>query len=273
MSLYLQNNRIKWMFLLLVFLLAFPLIGLANADSSSQDSSKETLLVVRGNSLWPPNEMMVDGKLSGFHIEQVQIVAAKLNIEVVFASYPWKRALEMVKTGQADAITYVAKNHARAKFIHFFSGNTLSSTTHHLIKHKARKDIAFSGDVSTLSDYKIVHISGYSYGAKFDNATYLNKTPLNTIEQIIKLIQRQRYDLGIVDLADLQGSMSADQLQDIKFLQPPLYSKSVYIGFSKLRRSRQFAERFATAMDTFKASEEYLALQKKYGLYRPKKSN
>lgn len=53
--------------------------------------------------------MVVDGVLTGFHIELVQEAARYIDLDVRFESLPWNRDIEMLKKGDADAITYMAK--------------------------------------------------------------------------------------------------------------------------------------------------------------------
>ena len=58
--------------------------------------------------------MVVDGKLTGFHIELIEAVAKQTDIDVRFESVPWKRAQQMIKNGQGDAISYISKNNERS---------------------------------------------------------------------------------------------------------------------------------------------------------------
>ncbi|MCP4750928.1 MAG: amino acid ABC transporter substrate-binding protein, partial [Proteobacteria bacterium] len=67
----------------------------------------EDVLFARVNANYAPFEMVVDGKLTGLHIELVYATASRLGVNVEFQSLPWKRAIHMVEIGTADAITYV----------------------------------------------------------------------------------------------------------------------------------------------------------------------
>lgn len=237
-----------------------------NARFISSAFAQTEMIVVRGNGDWPPYEMTQDEGLTGLHIELVKTVASSMGVTVFFESYPWLRAMEMVKTGQADAITYVAKNQERSQYIHFLESNVLSGTTHLLIKHKTREDISFTGNINELEPYSIIHMTGYTFGDTFDHAENLNKTPMKSVDQIVKLVAKERYDLGIISQSDLQGLRLEAEIHDIEFLAPPLYSTAVYIGFSKEKASYNFVEEFSAAMKAFKKTTEYQQLLRKYNL-------
>jgi polar amino acid transport system substrate-binding protein len=42
-----------------------------------------------------------------------------MHIKVVFETYPWLRAINMLKKGQADAISYMGKSVEREDFAYF----------------------------------------------------------------------------------------------------------------------------------------------------------
>lgn len=101
----------------------------------------DILTIARGNGQHPPFEVSQQNKLEGFHIDLVRSVAKMADISIRFKSYPWKRALQMVKYGKADAITYVGKTPKREKFIDFDNNNIISSAINHFIVHADRHDI------------------------------------------------------------------------------------------------------------------------------------
>ncbi len=65
-----------------IFMFGFLLLLTTRSISGAESD----LLVVRGSGEYPPNEMMVDGKLVGFHIDIINEVAGLLNLKVTFKS-------------------------------------------------------------------------------------------------------------------------------------------------------------------------------------------
>ena len=89
----------------------------------------EEMIVVRGDEDYPPMEMVVNGMLTGFHVDIVNEVSKAMGVTVQWKSVPWKRALSMIEKGKADGITYISRNTKREKFAIFLDGNVLSSST------------------------------------------------------------------------------------------------------------------------------------------------
>lgn len=244
------------MMVLLLSLMGFLLSQAADAQ--------DEIVVARGDGSWPPYEMMDGGQLAGFHIDLVRAVAERIDVKVIFKTYPWVRAMTMAKRGQVDAITYVARNNERARYLHFLEGNVLSGTTHYLIQNRYSRAIHFDGNLSQLKDYSVAFISGYTLGQEFDQAGYIKKNPVKTVEQVVRLVAAGRYDLGVVNPVDLKGSNLSAWLDQTKRLPHPLHSTEVYIGFSV--DNDEMAERFSEAMTLFRQTPAYQQLLDKYRL-------
>ncbi len=87
----------------------------SNLVVNAETTGLQELLIVCGDENYPPNEMKINGQLVGVHIDLIKEIAAILKIKVVFGRYPWARAVNMLKTGEADAITYFSRNSERGK--------------------------------------------------------------------------------------------------------------------------------------------------------------
>lgn len=238
--------------------------------SWAQESPRQ-ILVVRPEGSWPPWEITIDGKEpSGVHIEMIQAVAKNLNISLTIKTYPWKRAIAMLRSGRADAITYMSKTEERAKFGYFIDGNILSvSSIGFFVLKKNSKDIQFTGELTSLQQYTIGTCRGYSYHTKFDNAEYLVKDDGAADESILvkKLIAgRVKIAIGYVD--DVNYHARQLGLEDqLVFLQPLLSKgRPTYLVFSKAKQHKALAQDFARGMIAFKSSQAYRDLLAKYGI-------
>lgn len=231
--------------------------------------SAEIVVARGGDGFYPPNDMIINNTLTGFHIDLVNAVARKLNIDVIFKTYPWKRSLIMLKDGELDAVTYMTRTREREQFGYFFEENVLSVTQFgfFVLKERAR-EIVYSGDFKQLQPYTIGTIRGYSYGHAFDEAAYLRKDDgANTeTEQLYKLMGR-RFDIGIGVVARIRYIANQMGIADqIVFLNPYLAQIPCYIVFSKKKNHEQLAKQFAEAMKSFKKTDSYQALVVKYGI-------
>jgi polar amino acid transport system substrate-binding protein len=96
-------------------------------------SNASELTILRRNEDYPPDEMHIDGKLTGFHIELIQNAAKSIPLTVKFESVPWKRAIQMLKFGKADALSYVSRNSSRENYAIFIDHNILTESYYHFI--------------------------------------------------------------------------------------------------------------------------------------------
>lgn len=231
---------------------------------SAQSSSAEDLIILRGNIDYPPDEMHIDGQLTGFNIELIQNVAASIPLTIQFKSFPWKRAISMLKNGEGDALSYLSKNPAREKFALFFEGNIQAQTNYHFVINSAREEeIQYLGDFENLVHYSIGILRGYEYGEAFKREKAIKKVEFNTITQIKNSLQANRIDMAIISLEEYIERKD-NELLGIRILYPPLDSNISYLAFSKISNNHHFAEQFAEAMQAYKNSADYQVLKAKY---------
>lgn len=231
---------------------------------SANYSTAQDLIILRGNIDYPPDEMHIDGKLTGFNIELIENVAASIPISVEFKSFPWKRAVNMLINGEGDAISYLSKNPDREKFALFLEGNIQSQTNYHFVINRARQqEIQYRGDLKKLSHYSIGLQRGYDYGEKFKQEKDIKKVEFNTLDQMKNSLQTNRIDIAIITMEEYLERKD-NEFSDISILYPALDSNISYLAFSKRRNKHRFAEQFAAAMQAYKNSADYLALKKKY---------
>ncbi len=226
------------------------------------------LLIVRGDNQYPPYEMIIDNKLVGFHIDIVTEIALILKIKITYESIPWKRAILMLKYGEADAITYISKTLERENFIYFYKGNILSETKSAFIALKDKeKEIEYTGNHEDLRSYTILVLRGFHYGKSFDKIRFKKKYKMNNWERLPKLIMSKKYDLAIVDVQNFIHTYNqTDFYKETTFLHPPVSTLSYYIGFSKAKGHEQLAKKFSKTLELFKKTAKYDSLLKKYDL-------
>ncbi|KKJ75347.1 hypothetical protein WH95_18700 [Kiloniella litopenaei] len=215
---------------------------------------------------YPPYEFIENGELTGFHIELIQAVAQKNNLIITFERYPFKRAQQMLRTGKIDAFTYYGWTAEREKDTRYLFGNILHIAKIVYVVPKSREnEIAFTGNLELLRDYRIVTQAGFSYGYEFDNADYLKKYAAPTLNGLKDLLLNGRGDLGIVYLSDFYSAYKdTDILDKFTIIDPPVLERPMYIGFSKKAEKDNISVFFAEKMLEFKATEAYEALYNKY---------
>ncbi|WP_375751105.1 substrate-binding periplasmic protein [Vibrio sp. HN007] len=231
-------------------------------------SAQPELNIVRGNKTYPPFEIYNPGQpLTGFHIELVTAVAEKLGVKVSFDSVPWRRAVYMISTGQADAITYFGKTAEREHFAIFEPGNRISySANAFFVRKDESESIKYDGNFNQLNGYTIGKVLGYSYGSKFDSYPWISVSDTAKDEnRLLDMLLANHIDIGIgnKDRVAYFASLSGIR-QKIEFLTPTSDPIAQYIAFSKASPNHKWAKPFAEAMLEFTQSKEYERLLDKY---------
>ena len=232
-------------------------------------AASQPVVILRGDGHYPPDEMLVDGELSGFHIEVIQAVARQLALEIRFESVPWARAQYMLRNGQGDALSFLAHNKERAQYAVFLPGNILSSIDHYLVYHPDQPPaFPFTGSLAQLHNHSVGIRHGYSYGQVFDDAREIFKVVVQDDQQMLKLLRDGRIDLAVMNAVDFFKLKQQPGFAHLQKLPVPLSTTPNYLAFSRgsehSRDRRALAQRFSQAMIRFRQTPEYQRLYQKY---------
>jgi len=218
-------------------------------------------------TFYAPNQIVTDGVLTGFHIEQIEYVAAQLQQPIGFKRVAWSRALWMMETGQGNVLSYVGWSKPRSQFLIYNPDNEISKGEYIFAALKG-KQIEYDGDLSKLTSYRIGVSKGFVYGEKFERTDDINKRLVNNSTQWVNLLHVDEIDLAVTQVAELQGLQRNQAAPDIIALDPIIESSPIYIVFSKPRKRQAISSQFGQALRSFKQTAAYQALRQKYG-YAP----
>lgn len=239
------------------------LLGLGGPAAIAQG----TIEVVRADEDFPPFEKLSQGKLEGVHVELVEAAAKSLGIKVNWTSLPWKRALRMVETGQADAVTYISRTPEREAWAIFVEGNLLSlAEARFITRREDAGHIVFDGDLERLlSQHTFIAVRGFQFGrADLDKAKRLEA---NNTEDLVRMLRAGHAPLGLVNWGQFRRVFEGKpDYAHIASLKPAVASAGNYIAFSAAREHADLAQRFAQAISSFKQSAEYAQMVKRYQL-------
>ena len=234
--------RHQILFFLFLGLTAIPVLGTA-----------QPLLFVTLES--PPAEYLEDGRPSGRNIEIVEIACERLGYRCTIRFVPWKRALNMVRTGTADGIIDAAFNLERAAFLHF-PDEPINEEQWYAFK-RTGASLTLDRDLANAGQIRLGASRGFEYGGLIQemiNAGRFKSVDLTTgnASNIKKLI-RNRFDmfigvrLTILFLSQKMGH--ADKIDIVKMSGTNqaylLNASKTYLAFSKQRSSREMANRFS----------------------------
>lgn len=214
---------------------------------------------------WFPYTYTENGTAAGFEIETLREVLKGMGREAEFIEYPWKRCLSTLEEGQADALVSLLETPRREKFTIFPEEHISASRT--VFFTAANNTVAFNGDFGDLKGRKIGVIMGFSYGEAFDRAGFLDKEPGVDVNILINRVVSGRNDLAAENEAVAKASATRLGVRDkLRFLEPPIHSQKLYVGFARARGHGRLAAEFSKALAKFKSSPRYGEILRAYGV-------
>jgi polar amino acid transport system substrate-binding protein len=210
-----------------------PAICLVLALASGGLAAQSKL--VMGNEAWPPfriDDPKASGGFAGIDIEVLRAIEKDLGLSVEIQHHPWARDLEMLKEGQADIITGIARTSEREEYLAYVPTPYLSvQPVFYILKGKA-KDISKYEDLYGKS---IAFSISSAYFEPFNSDKKLNKVELSTEAQIVKMLALGRVDVAIGtdpnfawDIAQLGYREAVERTSYL----PPVRT-DIYIAFAR----------------------------------------
>lgn len=226
--------------------------------SLEAEQSVEKITILRSQDDWGPNEFIdSNGQLAGYHIDLIKLAAAELGVEVEFVSMPWKRVLNSMQDGLADAVSYVIHTPNREYFLIYKPGNVISQGSS---RFAYLKDSGFhyNGDPESVKDLRIGVINGYNYGKQFERERFNQLIELNSGRQQLQMLLGKRVDLILVNIEHLRFKFGHTAGFDrIETADISSVSNDIYLAFSRKRGHDKLAERFARVIPRIRASKAF----------------
>lgn len=233
--------------------------------------AEEHVIIVRDDGIYPPNEIVMNGELTGIHIDLIHTVADTLHLTITFQSMPWKTAIDMVQSGQADAITYLNPTPEREQFAIFLDENTLSERTFVLLATpRVASLLETPTDFEQLRQFVPIGIQTiHNTGPQVARLDGLDRHEVDTLPQLMELLRSGQVPLALVCWQEFHDQYQEDTGVMAEFVpvSPPIYSTKAYIAFSKVRQREDLARQFAKALHDFKQTPEYDRLIERYRSY------
>lgn len=210
----------------------FSLLWLLAALVPAMASAQTGTLIYSTNPQYPPYDWAVDPmSFDGASIELLSLVLPP-GIKAQPLVVPWKRAMEMAKTGHVDLLLSLRITPERSGYLRF--------TTHRAFANPivvfARKDALLT--LKSWDDLK-GHLGGVSlgdtFGGGFDEywpAELEVETADSMVENFRKL-NAGRIDWFVSGKYLGQAYLATHALKDVEVLDPPISTGDIHFGFSK----------------------------------------
>lgn len=244
--------------------------SLKNSDQSqTQNALNNPGVLDIVTSDWPPYQMIVDGKNTGFATEIIEQTLGNMDIDFSINFYPWSRCINLVKTGKSDAIYSASVNSEREQFL-TYPGVLLHSSEYVFFVHKNKTSQIKFEEYDDIRKYRVGLTRGYAYDDEFWKTMkeYNNYVISNSDADNVKLLARQQIDLFACE--KLNGIALLKELNltgEVTYLEKVFISKSYFLAFSKnsnYPEKAAFLTAFEEALERFKKSSEYKKIEKKY---------
>lgn len=181
---------------------------------------------------YPPYEYIDEhGNLAGVDVSLIREVCKRNGIEPEFREVPWKRAMDEVKIGLADAIFSLFKTPKRQEFL-IFPDIGLSSEKNIFVA------VAESGvQVRSLDDLDGLTVgvtTDYVYSKAFNEAVHFKRESSNDAEMLLAKVLMGHSDVAIInDLVFHSVAKDMDALEKFEVMDYVDSVQPMYVAFSK----------------------------------------
>lgn len=218
--------------------------------------------------IWPPYQSETENGLSGFSVEMVNAIYNQMGVPAPkIRSFPWRRAMEMIKHGDADGLFSANFTSDRHTFA-YYPSEILFESFWVIWTREGEK-------IHSLEDLKgktIGVVSGYSYTPQFWDFIKTNciVENVNSDKANFKKLNAGRIDATV---AEHSNGIHLAALLECKEIIPnqavTIKRDGLYIIFSRKNTTEEFVNNFSEALVKFKKTEAHSKLRKKYFLQRP----
>jgi polar amino acid transport system substrate-binding protein len=220
---------------------------------------------------WPPyydTAKESKHKGDGVFAELTKAAFKRVGYDINVSYYPWSRAMHLTNTGKFPGLLGPYYSEERAKDLAFTdpvmnTENVFFAKNGRNIRWKTLKD---------LSKYKIGVGRGWAYGQEFDNASYLKKEAVTTVQMNIKKLAADRIDMFIgskaVVLYEIENNL-IKHIGDFEIVKPSYQVKPLHNAFSKkLKGYKKIIKDFNRGLKLIKKDGTYAKILKSYSYLR-----
>ncbi|MES9936593.1 MAG: transporter substrate-binding domain-containing protein [Sedimenticola sp.] len=226
---------------------------------AGQVAAEEQLeLRVVGNHA-PPYRIIEDGDFSGIYFDTMKELAARLQLKVRYIEVPFKRALYMMRFGNADIMLGPNRNPEREAYM-VYTGATLPREDKAFYVHPEARGIEKYEDLA--SRLVLVH-QGKVYFDRFDQDKALRKVPVAKYENAIQ--KAANCFNCVVIMPEMEGDYLLKQL-DLGLKKSPFKArgKLSYITISRKSEALSLQQRIEQAMARMKDDGTFGRIQARY---------
>lgn len=227
----------------------------------SFQSKAETLRI--GTDSWPPFREIQQNQITGIDNDLWLALSKKMGFEIQYIQCPWKRCLDLMQSGELDAMSGLAWRKERAVYIHYVEPSYYQCSTRFYVRTGNEHRLTSE---KQLRELNIGMVRGSAYYPGFDKDNSLQKTQLAQESVLLPLLATGRIDsyIGTDCQADFELANSRWSAQLVKAPFDPKNHTPLFIGFSKSSQWSKKTPEFSRAVQAV-LNEGFLSqIQERY---------
>lgn len=213
--------------------------------------------------IWPPYQIETATGISGFSVEMVQAIYTQMGVPTDnIRAFPWRRAMEMIKHGDAEGLFSANLTSDRQTFAYYPSEVLFESSW--VIWTRRGEEIH---SLESLKGKTIGVVSGYSYTKEFWDFIKTNciVENVNSDKANFKKLSAGRIDATVAEYSNGLHLAATLKYKNITPDQTITVKRDgLYIIFSRKNTTKEFVKNFSKTLIAFKKSKAHSKLQKKY---------
>ncbi|MBP2299298.1 substrate-binding periplasmic protein [Azospirillum picis] len=216
---------------------------------------------------FPPLIYDDGGKPAGIAYDIVTEAMKSAGHSVTVEIMPWARALETVRSGEADAVFTAYRTPEREQFLNYSTQVLVPQVVSLFVAKDS--PLGFDGDLAKLSGHRFGVVNQISYGPIVDEAIKGGVLPAveksNDSDSNLKKLLSGRFEVMPSNRYVAQYFLKqAGALDKVKELTPAVQDIPSYIAFTKARDTTRLREDFDAGVAAMKASGAYQQVLDKY---------
>ena len=240
-------------------------------DESNQDT-KPSLTVVRLIAdEWCPYTCLETLENKGLIVDVAVAAFAAVDMQVIYKSTSWKRAIREVETGRSDAL--LGADAARMENLYLAKDFLIIEEAVLVVLKESNISINTPSD---LLKYKIGHMANYHYGgeAKWTDAIFNHPDVValsGTYDEtrLMELLVNKRINIAVmnIDVAK-QYEKNNPKINKLKVIRKDIIS-DLHIGFSPNARGQELYLKFLEGYKRLKSTQKLKDIYAKYDVEMP----
>ena len=214
--------------------------------TETQETPVETKVVKLVTLQNPPYEFIKNGEVEGIAVDIVKEGFKRMGYEVQITQHASEKALELLKSGEADGIFTVYKDDEIENLTTYSQAVLVPRIVSMFVLKDA--DITYDGELEKMTQYNFGGAKSVLYGEKMETMVQnkmLNYMTSDTCEQSLEMLFNKELDILVCDKYSVLSMLEQrGEIDTVKELTPELQSIPSYIAFSKSSQELGIREAF-----------------------------